>query len=264
MSKKKIQLEEQKEIQLEMLIEIDAFCRKNGIKYSLAYGTLIGAIRHKGFIPWDDDVDLIMPINDLIRFKNEFHSPNIEYVDIDSCKYYEYSFPRLAHKATYSQKGKCLRTYGVNIDLYPIVPIPSDRKERMQFFRRVKIWYYIRLWILRLNKRLTKYLPIKGCGLLDFSVKQLTKIQFSYKKASTGWFYCISGPYSMKDRLIYQEDLFETITDVEFEGHKFCAIAVYDKWLRDFYGDYMQLPPEKERYPYHGGHYFWKNKKDGE
>lgn len=71
---KEITLEERKQIQLRMLIEIDAFCRKHNIRYSLAYGTLIGAIRHKGFIPWDDDVDIMMPLPDMLRFKELFKS----------------------------------------------------------------------------------------------------------------------------------------------------------------------------------------------
>ena len=74
MVKKKnaITLDERKQIQLEMLIEIDKFCREHNIKYMLAYGTLIGAVRHKGYIPWDDDVDISMPLEDILRFKNEF------------------------------------------------------------------------------------------------------------------------------------------------------------------------------------------------
>ena len=67
--RKQISLEEKKSIQLEMLKEIDAFCRNNNIKYSLAFGTLIGAVRHKGFIPWDDDVDIMMPLPDMLRFR---------------------------------------------------------------------------------------------------------------------------------------------------------------------------------------------------
>ena len=74
---KKISFEKQKEIQLEMLKEIDYFCKHNSIRYSLAFGTLLGAIRHKGYIPWDDDVDIMMPYPDLIKLKRLFSSEKI-------------------------------------------------------------------------------------------------------------------------------------------------------------------------------------------
>ena len=65
---KAISQEEIRSIQIAILNSVDAFCRKNNLKYSLAYGTLIGAVRHKGFIPWDDDIDIIMPRPDYDRF----------------------------------------------------------------------------------------------------------------------------------------------------------------------------------------------------
>lgn len=79
-----INLEERRAIQLEMLSKIDAFCRKNNIRYSFAHGTLIGAIRHNGFIPWDDDVGIIMPIDDCVRFKDMFESETINYCDVET------------------------------------------------------------------------------------------------------------------------------------------------------------------------------------
>ena len=81
--KQEISFEEKKRIQLEMLDEIDAFCRANNIRYSIAFGTLLGAVRHKGFIPWDDDVDIMMPLPDLMRFKQMFKSNTIDYLDVD-------------------------------------------------------------------------------------------------------------------------------------------------------------------------------------
>ena len=74
MADRLITLEQRKQIQLEMLSEIDTFCRTHGIRYMIAFGTLLGAVRHKGYIPWDDDVDISMPIDDMLRFKNEFKS----------------------------------------------------------------------------------------------------------------------------------------------------------------------------------------------
>lgn len=255
---KEISLEERKKIQLQMLIEIDAFCRKNNIRYSLAYGTLIGAIRHKGFIPWDDDVDLIIPLKDMREFKEKMNLPNIEYCDIDTVDDYEFSFSRLAYKPTYSRKGMIGKSYGVNIDFYPLVPIPSTEDAQKKFFKNAKKWSMLRMWLLRLNKRMIKILPIKQIPLLHFAIKHLRDSLFSCENTESGTYYSVSGPYYMKDKEIFQEDLFAKLVDVEFEGHKFLAVSVYDKWLRQFYGDYMQLPPIEERVPYHGGHYYWK------
>ena len=101
MKKKEITFEERKTIQLEMLKEIDAFCKENKIRYSLAFGTLLGAVRHKGFIPWDDDVDIIMPLPDMLKLKETFRSESIEYCDGETSKYYSYAFSRLVNKKTY-------------------------------------------------------------------------------------------------------------------------------------------------------------------
>lgn len=76
-----LSLEERKKVQLEMLKEVDTFCRENNIKYALSCGTLIGAIRHKGFIPWDDDVDITMPFDDMVHFLKIFKSDKIEICD---------------------------------------------------------------------------------------------------------------------------------------------------------------------------------------
>ena len=92
-------------IQLNMLDEIDAFCRTEGIRYSMAFGTLLGAIRHKGYIPWDDDMDIIMPLPDMQVFKKKFKSKDLKYLDIDTCKHFEYHFSRIGYEPTYCKTG---------------------------------------------------------------------------------------------------------------------------------------------------------------
>ena len=104
--KKEINLEERKSLQLAMLKEIDAFCKKNGLRYSLAFGTLLGAIRHKGFIPWDDDLDIMMPVEDIIKFKAIFNYDKLKFCDVDTEKYYDLDFPRISHKRTYKIEEK--------------------------------------------------------------------------------------------------------------------------------------------------------------
>ena len=137
MDKKPITLEERKKIQLGMLDEIDSFCREHDIRYSLAFGTLIGAIRHKGYIPWDDDVDLIMPLPDMLRFKKEFKSDKLAYVDLDTVPHYEYHFSRICYLPTYSKTGVLEKSYGVNIDLYPVVGMPDTEDEIQRFLKGI-------------------------------------------------------------------------------------------------------------------------------
>ena len=145
MKKTPITLDERKKIQLEMLDEIDAFCRVNNIRYSLAFGTLIGAIRHKGYIPWDDDVDLIMPLPDMLRFKKIFKSDKLGYADLDTIPHYEYHFSRIYFLPTYSQVGLLEKSYGVNIDLYPVVGMPDTEKEIQEFLESIQPLYKKRL-----------------------------------------------------------------------------------------------------------------------
>ena len=87
--RKQISLEDVRKTQLSMLDEVDSFCRENGIRYSLASGTLLGAIRHKGYIPWDDDMDIVMPEPDYLRFAASFRSTWIKCIDVRNDKSFQ-------------------------------------------------------------------------------------------------------------------------------------------------------------------------------
>lgn len=257
MKNKQLTIEEKRKIQLQMLDEFDAFCRKHDLRYSLAYGTLIGAIRHKGFIPWDDDVDIIMPMPDMLKAKELLKSDLIKISDVDSEHHYGYHFPRISHKMSYSLDGLISKSYGVNIDLYYTISVPKDKRMVESFFKGADEIYYKRAFLAKLRSRLCRYLPIKNIPGYNYIQKKYSNY---YRKA---FLYSESGPFfAVAGRAVWKEyysfNLFEKLINVDFEGRKYLATAYYQEWLTQEYGDYMQLPPVEDRVPYHGGHYYWK------
>ena len=256
---KPLTLEERKSIQLDMLKEIDAFCRKHEIKYSLAFGTLLGAIRHKGFIPWDDDVDIMMPLPDLLRFKKEFKSDNIEYYDVDNDKYHNFAFSLFKHKLTYSRAGLVYRGGGIGIDLYVCIGVPDDREG---FIEKAKPLYNDRIKAIKNRIRAISYLPIKTIPFFSSKQKKYRNYLFDnsvpYQKAN--YYYIIAGPLRDWRIMSYDYDLFDELIDVKFENIECLITSHYDQFLTLRYGDYMTPPPIEQQRPAHGGKYYWKNK----
>ena len=125
--RKYIDSEESKRIQLEILDGIDRFCTQRGLRYSLAYGTLIGAVRHKGFIPWDDDIDLMMPRPDYDRLRKEFQADGLYLVDLadrDDCVE---TFLKVCKSGTVMvDKNFGRELWGVNVDVFPVDGAPSE------------------------------------------------------------------------------------------------------------------------------------------
>lgn len=256
---KKITLEERKKIQLEMLLEIDSFCRSHNIKYMLAFGTLLGAVRHKGFIPWDDDVDICMPLEDMVRFKNEFKSDTLKYSDVDTEPHFEFDFPRITYTPTYSKSGICCRSYGINIDVYPIIEVSSSMVHNRKIIRKIRPVYNLRRKMIRLRDIMIRLLPISTIIGFKYVIRKYRDMTFNllaYKNG--GRFHCSAGPLDQFELHTFNFNPVEDLIEVDFEGYKFLAPAKYHEFLTHRYGDYMQLPPEDQRHPYHGGEYYWK------
>lgn len=253
---KEISFEERKKIQLEMLDEIDSFCKEHQIRYSIAFGTLLGAVRHKGFIPWDDDVDIMMPLPDLLKFKERFKSANIAYVDADNDPTHAYAFSRLAYKKSYNKEGLIFKAYGICIDLYVLVGI-SDVE---QYFSGALPLFDKRKNMMKWRKRIITRLPVCSIPGFNHCIKKYRDYLFNhscdYENAAN--YYIIAGPLSMRNRMTYDRDLFSKVIPMKFEDRSYPGIAEYDYFMKLRYGDYMQLPPEEQRHPYHGGHYYWK------
>ena len=256
MKDKRLTQSDIRQIQLEMLDETDAFCRANDIRYSLAFGTLLGAVRHKGFIPWDNDMDIIMPLPDMIRFKNSFKSERIMYLDVDVIKHYAHHFSRICYLPTYDKKGLFAKSYGVSIDLYPVVGMPDTEEKINLFLKELEPLYKQRYSLFTLRRRLLRYLSVAYVPGYDAVMRKCRDVILNSYPYQGAKYYFHAG--SIRWDNIFDFDVFENIVDYEFEGRRYAGLARYDEYLTHCYGDYMKLPPEDQRYPYHRRNYYWK------
>lgn len=254
---KEISYEERKKLQVDVLKEVDSFCRTHDIKYCLAYGTMLGAVRHKGYIPWDDDVDIHMPYPDMIRFKNEFKSENYMYIDADSYEHYTFAFSRVIDKRTFTTGlFTCKRhEYGVCIDLYPIIGLPDDAKKTADYIHNLVVWEKKMNQIHRLQNRFNGRMPFSVYPLdkyIDEGRRLFEKYPF---EGATKW---IGGSSSPCFEQIIDFKMFDDLIEMKFENDFFLVPREYDKYLTLRYGNYMQFPPEEKRIPSHPRICYWK------
>jgi len=264
-------LQEIQQASLEILKEFHSFCVANDIKYSLAYGTLIGAIRHKGFIPWDDDVDVMMGRDDFEKFFALYPkhgrftaiSPKDCYMAIGRfCDEQE----TLAKSDVPWKKGKA----GLWIDVFPVDCVPDTQEEFEKLHARCRSLYYQGV---RRRKLKLSFVKMRVKHKLQYIIQKLTfatKLETilerhrqtlaEIKYGSTNHCCQLAIPDNgTKDYLPLQS--MQEYIEVDFAGEKMMSIKDYDTYLRNIYGDYMQLPPEEKRVPLqHYIKFYWKNK----
>ena len=254
---KEVALEDYKRIPFEILRDVSAFCESNDIRYSLAYGTLLGAIRHKGFIPWDDDIDVIMPRKDFERFKKTYHSDRFVFSDLSINKNHPTGMAKVYDTKTFFFYKKTIkRAYGLFIDVFVVDRVPDDNVVFHHWLKRIK-----RLITINTAKNTGLYNIIKSNNSLKWRIKnaalfftplsrafiqkQIVALQRKYSdtpSSKVGITVSVDNPLDT-----YPSNLFEEYIYVEFEGCMFSAIKDYDKWLSVCYGDYMKLPPPEKR-----------------
>ena len=224
---------------LDMLEYFDTLCKANNIKYWLSSGTCLGAIRHGGFIPWDDDIDIEMLRDDYIKLEKVFLETN-EYVlqTWKNDKYYCLPFAKMRDKSTVIYNS-LFKYKGVFIDILVLERTPKILSQIAYFCRRI-LWKsycivkhrnkYSMLFFLL--KFLLFYLLIPVCRLLS---KMFSNLEGNVYRHSlgTGWI----------DNIRIIDEILPTI-NVTFEGIKFPVPQNYDKYLSRMYGDYMKIPEE--------------------
>lgn len=264
-----ISLEEIRRIQLDITEALHEFCTVNEIKYSLACGSLLGAIRHNGYIPWDDDMDIYIERKDYNRFIELFPS---EYKGIYkfSClerdKKWNLPFGKLYDNRTLLlENSEEWIPIGINIDIFPLDLAPDDDEQWKKYNKkRVFLRDFINYKYVKLhkNKSLIKNLAIIFIKIFYFFISKRTHsrivswyAQIYNSKNTNRIFENIQGIFQKQpfDKSDFQETILH-----KFEDREFCVMKDYDHCLKCGFGDYMELPPIEKRVTHHSFKAYWK------
>lgn len=263
--------DEQIRIMLNILDSIDAFCRKNNLRYYLHAGTLIGAIRHKGFIPWDDDVDIAMPREDYERFCSIYNESTDRYriVTYKNTKGYYMPYGKVIDTRTiliHENVNSKIIDLGVFIDVFPLDNCSSDYKKAVKLYKKCKFLNSIK-WtkVVKASdlhgwKKIA--FPLAKMVFLPFSLKtilnKIDRIGQKYAGVDSRYIAVVTVmTYGLKE--LFDKKWFAESIQKEFENHKFSCPSGYDNILSKMYGNYMCPPPiEKQICPHSYYRAYWK------
>lgn len=242
--------------------EIDRICSENNLKYSLTGGSLIGAVRHKGFIPWDDDMDIAMLREDYEKFRvicqNKL-KPEFMWQDSECDKDYPYSFGKVVLNNTqYKSLHHENETWqkGIYVDVFPLDNVPNSKLERN--IQGYKNFLLIKMLECKTgidvskksNAKIISFLILQVvCRLFSFTflVKVLHKNITKYRYVNSPRVCNFGGYYGFKKETTYKAYFMDVIR-VPFKDREYNIISRYDEFLTSVYGNYMELPPIEKRH----------------
>lgn len=233
---------------VDMMVEIDRICRKHNIKYWITFGTLLGAVRHGGFIPWDDDLDICMLSDDLKKFIEV--APNelpdtlfLQTKETDPSIQVDIVKVRLKNSLFIIPHEDFLKNYnkGLFVDLFEVIPYPNInpafRRFIFKWYTKISGFYSYKQRVTFKNHVATLVFPVIRfvINVVWSLIKLGPKNRLGYQKHLN-----IYGNSYTKDAIF-------PLKDIQFEGHTFLGPADPDQYLKSTYGDYMKLPPKESR-----------------
>ena len=272
---KELTLKELQNFCLEILQDVHGFCVNNNIQYSLYAGSMLGAIRHQGFIPWDDDVDIIMPRPDYDRFCKKYKSAKYHLINNDTDENCLIAFTRVCDLDktiidTYSPW--CTLKTGCWIDIFPADGFPGREKDQYEHYgecislrrklialRNIKACFHGSMKD-RIKLLLHKIKTLNGRDA-KYVIKDLLTVIQTYEYGKNPYWASLTNVRNRKEWKHHPIETFKTCSLMKFWNKEFYVMDGYDTVLSQRFGDYMKLPPKEEQKPKQSYiHFYWKEK----
>ena len=242
---------------LENLKVIDQVCREHHLRYYLWAGSMLGAVRHKGFIPWDDDMDICMPRPDyeqLLAHWREWIPAPFEFISAETDSTYPYPFGKIEDASTtVLERPDFPFLEGIYIDVFPIDGVPANEEERRKHFKRYKFWRHL-LFLRGRNPFKHGYGPRSWYPWLLHKLFSLEYLQKRVKRLMTEYDYESSeyvADYDDGLRGVIKKTILGEPKTYAFATVEFMGVEHADEYLSNKYGNYMQLPPKEKQIQHH-------------
>lgn len=271
---KEFTIEKVQELEFGILKYIKELCEKYSIRYYLAYGTLIGAVRHKGFIPWDDDIDIMMPRNDykrLLSILEKDSHPYYKLISYETNDLFQVPLPKIVDTRTVLIQDYDIIEpvpLGVYVDIFLMDGAGNDYEQAVKQYNQA--FYFYQLW----KKSRLKLFPssmshirgllrwIKNCFYImkggHFYMRQLSDYNSQFSFDESKYVATFETGTSDARKCIWEKSDFEPARNLEFNGELFLVPNNYDKVLKSEYGNYMVLPPLEKQVSHHRYNLEWK------